>query len=758
MKRILCTVLAVILLLGIVWQPPPVNAASNMTVSAELVSMIKSFEGFCKRAVRDGNQHSVGYGTGLEYLPFAQLKSCQAHNITNLQEALNYYQNNDITVEEATEFLEYYLGLFCNAINAFIDKYGLTLSQQQFDALISLSYNCGSGWTKETSGTLHNAVKSGATGNELLYAFSLWSKSAVSVSPGLVRRRLAEGNLYLNGTYSTSEPENYYYVVFDANGGIVNYPVQGYDASLDAPILVSVADTITVTVNGKEEVCTFDGWYTAKRGGTKVTALTGALGYGSTLYAHWKTADGTVIEPPKPAAKPVDNIEITVTATGVNVRKGPGTDYEKVGEATKGQKLVLTQVFTELSGRMWGMFDTEKWICLDYTDYKTVIQNGATPEIPTQPPTTAPPATQPPATQPPATQPPATQPPATEPGDPVDPLSLTVTATNVNVRKGPGTNYDKVGMVTRGDKITVSRIYTGSDGLPWGMFGGMKWIRLDFTDYAAVTKPTDPPATKPTDPPVTQPPVTDPGFTPWKGTVQVSDTLHVRSGPGTYNSIVGYLKAGTEVTILEEKTVDGERWGRVEKGWISLRYVKQAGTSDPEPTEPPETKPPVTDPPATEPPTTPTTPPAGSTGNWHGKVQAKQILYIRAQPGAAGTVVGNLLHGTAVTVTERVQVDGKVWGRVEKGWICLDYVDMDDPTVLSAAPMGNGTGSTVLETPVTMTVEACSLRIRSGAGVTNEIVSYLPLGEQVTILELKPVGGIVWARTDAGWVNQSYLK
>ena len=59
------------------------------------------------------------------------------------------------------------------------------------------------------------------------------------------------------------------------------------------------------------------------------------------------------------------------------------------------------------------------------------------------------------------------------------------------------------------------------------------------------------------------------------GTVKLtSGTLNVRSGAGTGNPVVGSLKNGEKVTILETKMVGTVQWGRISSGWICMDYVK----------------------------------------------------------------------------------------------------------------------------------------------------------------------------------------
>lgn len=50
-----------------------------------------------------------------------------------------------------------------------------------------------------------------------------------------------------------------------------------------------------------------------------------------------------------------------------------------------------------------------------------------------------------------------------------------------------------------------------------------------------------------------------------------ANVLNIRKGPSTSNPIVGVLRKGHKVIITEAK--DG--WGKCDKGWISLEYVKE---------------------------------------------------------------------------------------------------------------------------------------------------------------------------------------
>ena len=78
----------------------------------------------------------------------------------------------------------------------------LTLSQDQFDALISLTYNCGIGalydYANKREMSVLRAIKSGDK-DGITKAFGLWNKAGGKVQPGLTFRRQAEACLYNTG-------------------------------------------------------------------------------------------------------------------------------------------------------------------------------------------------------------------------------------------------------------------------------------------------------------------------------------------------------------------------------------------------------------------------------------------------------------------------------------------------------------------------------------------------------------------------------
>lgn len=683
-KRITCLALAVVLMFSVIFPGAiSVSAASDFRASDECIAVLKLEEGFSEKPYWDYAQYTVGYGS-----------SCPS-------DMVDYYTEHGITEAEAETLLRNHLTNIERELNTrIVDKYKLTLNQNQFDALVMFSYNCGTGWTRETNGTFFNAIISGATGNDLIRAFALWCSAGGQIKTFLLRRRLCEANMYLNGVYSKVAPDNYCYVLYDANGGTTSPKSQGYDSNLTA------APFPVPTYTGY----TFDGWYTSKNGGVKVTVLDAST-KGATLYAHWIDGNGNVQEKEEPT------VNVTVTATDVNLRKGPGTNYAKIGTANKGDKLTITETATG-SGYNWGKYG-EGWICLQYTNYDEALKQQQT-QTPTTPAPTTPAPTQPAPTTPTPTTPAPTQPAPTTPAPTTPPVQETnkvMGTVNVNdwlrVRSGPSTGHSVVEYLKPKQRVEILEKKTVGATV-WGRIS-TGWISLD---YVILDKQESTGTSQET--------------TKWTGTVQVSDFLRVRSGAGTGYSIAGYLKPNQKIEIFEKKTVGSTVWGRISSGWISLDYVKldtatQSGGNN-----------------------------SGSnvtqTTSVTGTVKVNDWLRVRSGPGTSYSVAGYLKPNEKVTITEQKTVNGTVWGKISSGWISMDYVVVDkDGSTGNTGNTGSGSGNT-------KTVIADCLRVRSGPGTVNKIVGYVYYGAKVEITATSNYKGVIWGKISTGWISLEYVK
>ncbi len=380
--------------------------------SQQMLDVLKQLEGFVPRAYWDYKQWSVGYGT-----------RCP-------DELVEYYKNNDITKEEAEKLMIQELTSFENDVAAFAQEYELELSQNQFDALVSFSYNCGSGWMRETSGNLYNAVISGDTGARIVYSMLLWSKAGGEYV--LRNRRIAELNMYLYGEYAAYEyPENLRYVFLDGAGGSTSYEIHGFDTNAPTSVIYKFNSVPTgPDETGKTVTYEFDGWYTAREGGTKVEVLDDSIAKGDVLYAHWKLPSGTPVVVPEVTE---EQAVAQVQQSGVKIYKGSQTSYAVVRELQAGETVVILG-FASVGSRYWAKIE-EGWILLDEGKVS---------------------------------------------------MCGIVTGDEVNVRAGAGTGYAVLAQKNKGDQVTILNWKVNS-GKIWGQFqltlgdeASNGWICMDY--------------------------------------------------------------------------------------------------------------------------------------------------------------------------------------------------------------------------------------------------------------------------------------
>ncbi len=174
------------------------NVFVPMELSSFGLEMIKSFEGFNEFAYWDYSQWTIGYGT-----------SCGE----------NEYPNG-ITEIEATALMKSRMPKYVNAVNNFIKNYGITLNQNQFDALVSLSYNCGQYiWNQSLDDFAVKKVliEGNWTEAKITDAFLKRVTAGGQILDALVARRTREAKLF-NSSINLQDPAlKYYFVSVDSS-------------------------------------------------------------------------------------------------------------------------------------------------------------------------------------------------------------------------------------------------------------------------------------------------------------------------------------------------------------------------------------------------------------------------------------------------------------------------------------------------------------------------------------------------------------
>lgn len=311
----------------------------------------------------------------------------------------------------------------------------------------------------------------------------------------------------------------------------------------------------------------------------------------------------------------------TVNTDKLNVRTKANANAPSVNKLAVGTRLEILEQLT-VDDVTWGRIE-EGWV-----NMKFVTLDGDETEVPEV--TEAPEATEPETTN---------QSTASTGSGKMG----TITAESLNVRKGPGTKYDSVGKVKKGDRVEILET-SGNWGKTADGWISLKYVKMDDGSSNTSTETTTSSSTEKTDSKYST--LVTNGSTTALGTVKVGDTaLNVRYGPSTDYNKLGTVKAGETLTYYQKSG----NWIRISKGWISYKYVTEVTSSSDNS--------------------------SGTNSEYKtgtGKVTAS-ALFIRKGAGTTYDSVGKLYEGDTVEILE---VSGN-WGRISEGWICLDYVKMN---------------------------------------------------------------------------------
>ena len=141
------------------------------------IELIKSFEGFRSAPYLDAvNVPTIGYGA--------------THYGNGKKVTMN---DTPISEQQAVDLLKNMLGEYEGYVNKYVKQ---SINQNQFDALVSFTYNLGSGALP--SSTLLKKVNLNPSDASIRNEFMKWVKAGGKTLIGLVRRREAEANLYFS--------------------------------------------------------------------------------------------------------------------------------------------------------------------------------------------------------------------------------------------------------------------------------------------------------------------------------------------------------------------------------------------------------------------------------------------------------------------------------------------------------------------------------------------------------------------------------
>ena len=153
-----------------------------VTINDNCINLIKSFEGLSLKAYHDSidkpGVDTIGYGTIMYPPDYLRGKKVEVGD-------------PDINEEQATAFLKWEVTLKSQDIDPLLRD---DLTPNQFGALVSFSYNLGSGALKGS--TLRQKVNANPNDPTIRDEFVKWIYSNGQKINGLLRRRKAEADLY----------------------------------------------------------------------------------------------------------------------------------------------------------------------------------------------------------------------------------------------------------------------------------------------------------------------------------------------------------------------------------------------------------------------------------------------------------------------------------------------------------------------------------------------------------------------------------
>ena len=183
----------------------------SMKISSKGVSLIKSFEGCRLKAYKcPAGVWTIGYG-----------------------HTAGVKEGDTITQEQADEYLRNDLAKYEKAVLNYDSIYNF--NQNQFDALVSFTYNCG-------VGNLKNLTQSGKrTLAQISVKLLLYNKAGGVVLRGLQRRRAAEKELFDTIIESDKTDSKKYYPQYKGDSTRVDEVLSAIGANSDYDMIQTKA-------------------------------------------------------------------------------------------------------------------------------------------------------------------------------------------------------------------------------------------------------------------------------------------------------------------------------------------------------------------------------------------------------------------------------------------------------------------------------------------------------------------------------------
>ena len=245
----------------------------------------------------------------------------------------------------------------------------------------------------------------------------------------------------------------------------------------------------------------------------------------------------------------------------------------------------------------------------------------------------------------------------------------------VNLRSGPGTNYDSKGVLAEGTSITV----TDTSNSEWYAVKTAAGTGYIFSRYIALGGSGS--------------------------SAKTTEYVNLRSGPGTSYSSKGVIASGTAITVTD---TSNSEWYAVQlsngtTGYMFSEYIKMSGSSSS----------------SSESESAPSTESTAA--------KTTEYVNVRSGPGTNYSSKGVIASGTSLTVTDRSNSE---WYAVKlsngtTGYIYSIYLKITSEGGSSEKPAD---GSVQAKT-------TADVNLRRGAGTSFGVITVLDTGITVTVTE-----------------------
>ena len=291
---------------------------------------------------------------------------------------------------------------------------------------------------------------------------------------------------------------------------------------------------------------------------------------------------------------------------------------------------------------------------------------------------------------------------------------------SLNVRSGAGTNYSVLGSLSNGAKVEI----VGTSG---------SWYKIKYgsgygyvsKDYVTVSSSSNNSSSNSgsSNSGSSNNTITTPS-TSITGTIKVNDTLNVRSGAGTSYSVIGSLKNGATVEIVETsgswyKIKYGSGYGYVSKDYVTVSSSNNNSSSN----------------------NTTTTPSTSTTGT----IKVNDTLNVRSGAGTSYSVIGSLKNGATIEIVETVNSWYKIKFNNGYGYVSKDYVVLQNRSIAENVAMKEGTVVTV------------ALKVRESNNFESDIIGTIAMGEKISVLEDNGEWSKISYKQSNGYILNEYV-